>query len=76
MTTLTLEDAQTRLTDVVRQLADGEEVMITEGNHVVARIVGESKPAWKRPEPGLAKDMFTILVEDDEHLKDFAEYMP
>ncbi len=29
-----------------------------------------------RPLPGRAKGMLTIHSEDDEHLKDFAEYMP
>jgi prevent-host-death family protein len=29
-----------------------------------------------RPQPGLCKGMITIVADDDEHLKDFAEYMP
>lgn len=65
MTTITLNEAQTRLTDVVHQLAFGEEIHITEGDRVVARIVGATRPAWQRPQPGLAKGMLTILVEDD-----------
>ena len=28
------------------------------------------------PLPGRGKGMLTILSEDDDHLKDFAEYMP
>ncbi len=75
MTALTLAEAQTRLPDVVHRLNVGEEVMITEGDRVVARLVGESKPAWRRPGPGLCKGMLTILSEDDDHLKDFEEYM-
>jgi hypothetical protein len=30
----------------------------------------------RRPMPGRAKGMLTILTEDDEHLDDFKEYMP
>jgi len=29
-----------------------------------------------RPPPGLGKGMMTILSEDEDHLKDFAEYIP
>ena len=74
--TLTLEEAQTQLLDVVHRLHTGEEVVITEGDQVVARIVGENRPLRQRPGPGLCKGMITIVSEDDEHLKDFAEYMP
>lgn len=76
MTTLTLAEAQARLPEVVHRLNVGEEILITEGEQVVARIVGESKPVWQRPRPGLGKGILTILAEDDDHLKDFAEYMP
>ena len=32
----------------------------------------------KKPlrQPGSAKGLIKILIEDEEHLKDFAEYMP
>lgn len=43
-------------------------------------VIGEFKPLPpappQRPGPGLAKGMIVILEDDDEHLKDFAEYMP
>jgi hypothetical protein len=29
-----------------------------------------------RPPPGLGKGFITIVAEDEEHLKDFQEYMP
>ncbi|MBM3997115.1 MAG: hypothetical protein FJ303_23640 [Planctomycetes bacterium] len=29
-----------------------------------------------RPMPGRSKGMLTIISEDDDHLQDFAEYMP
>lgn len=76
VTTLTLEETQARLPDVVHRLAAGEEVVITEGNQVVARLFGERRPLSQRPEPGLCQGMMTIISEDDEHLKDFEDYMP
>jgi antitoxin (DNA-binding transcriptional repressor) of toxin-antitoxin stability system len=76
MPTVTLEEAQAKLPDLIHHLATGEEVIVTEGSQVVARIVGERKPLPRRPGPGLCKGMMTIVADDDEHLKDFAEYMP
>ena len=39
---------------------------------VVAIAPAEPKP---KPQFGRSKGMLTILAEDDEHLKDFADYM-
>ncbi|MDB5388094.1 MAG: hypothetical protein JWM11_3740 [Planctomycetaceae bacterium] len=74
--TLTLEEAQAQLPEVIHRLQTGEVVVITEGNQVVAKIVGDRRPLQQRPEPGLGKGMLTILAEDDEHLKDFEDYLP
>ncbi len=74
--TVTLQEAQAKLPELVHQLSRGEELAITEGDQVVARIVGERPAAGQRPGPGLCKGMITIVSADDEHLNDFAEYMP
>ena len=74
--TLTLAEAQAQLPEVIHRLQTGDEIVITEGNQVVAKIVGERRPLGRRPEPRLGKGMITIVAEDDEHLKDFKEYMP
>ncbi len=79
MTTLTLEDAQTRLSEVVRSLSPGDELTITDGARTVAKLVAApaDPPAGRqRPAPGLLKGRLTILSDDDDHLKDFEEYMP
>lgn len=67
MTTVTIEEAQAKL----------KELLITENQQTVAKLVSEpvAKPR-QRPGPGLGKGMLTIASEDDDHLKDFAEYMP
>ena len=39
-------------------------------------IVGERSEPRERRVPGLAKGIFSIVAKDDDHLKDFAEYMP
>jgi antitoxin (DNA-binding transcriptional repressor) of toxin-antitoxin stability system len=55
--TITVEEAQANLKAVIHQLAPGEEVMITEDQQPVARLVSEPprpKPGL-RPPPGLGK---------------------
>lgn len=72
MTTLTLEEAHARLPDLIHNMTFGDEVIITENDRPVAKLVASSadKP---RPLPGRGKGMLTILAEDDEHLGGFKE---
>jgi len=73
--TVTIQEAQAKLSDLIHQLSPGEEVVITENNQPVARLVA-SRAEKPRPLPGRCKGMLTIVAEDDEHRKDFKEYMP
>ena len=75
---VTIEVAQAKLPDLIHNLLPGEELVITENNQPVAKLVGElPQPSSNlRPPPGLGKGWITILSEDDKHLDDFAEYMP
>ena len=75
MTTITIQEAQATLVDLIHQLPPGEEIVITENNQPVAKLVAQS-PERPRPLPGWCKGMLTIVAEDDEHLEDFKEYMP
>jgi antitoxin (DNA-binding transcriptional repressor) of toxin-antitoxin stability system len=75
---ISLEEAQAHLRELIGKLAPGEELVITDNERPVARLVGEPprpKPGL-RPPPGLGKGFITVLSDDDEHLKDFEEYMP
>jgi prevent-host-death family protein len=74
--TVTLAQAQADLAGLIRRLAPGEQLVITENDRPVARLTAEPQPPPpKRREPGLLKGMITIVEDDDEHLKDFEEYM-
>ncbi len=75
MQTLPVEQAEGHLSEIIDKLAPGEEIVLTRNGKPVAKLIGTpgEKP---RPLPGRGKGMLTILAEDDEHLKDFAEYMP
>ena len=71
MKTITLEEAQSHLAEIIDPLPPGEEVVITRVERPVAKLVG-TPAEMPRPLPGRGKGMLTILSEDDDHLKDFA----
>ena len=73
--TVTVEDAKVQLGDLIAKAMQGEPVIITKNEMPVAQLVPASEPKPK-PQFGNCRDMLKILVEDDEHLKDFEEYMP
>jgi prevent-host-death family protein len=75
MSTITIEEAQAKLPELIDKLAPGEEVIITHNQEPVAKLVGQKRRLRKPRQPGSAKGKLIILAEDDEHLKDFAEYM-
>jgi antitoxin (DNA-binding transcriptional repressor) of toxin-antitoxin stability system len=62
---------------LIHQLAQGEEIIITENQHPVAKSINQMRKPQPglRPPPGLGKGCITIVSEDDEHLKDFRDYM-
>lgn len=72
--TISIEEAQAKLAEIVEQLAPGEEVVITKGNQPVAEL----RPVTAKPQPqfGSCAGMLTVVAEDEEHLEDFEEYMP
>lgn len=78
MTSVSIQEAQIKLPELIHELQPGEEVAIIENDLMVAKLVSvapKAKPAF-RPPPGLGKGFITIVADDDEHLQDFAEYMP
>ncbi len=76
MATVTIQEAQAKLLDLIHKLTPGEEVVITENDQPVAKLVSEKPPLRRRPGPGLCKGMISVVADDEEHLKDFEEYMP
>jgi antitoxin (DNA-binding transcriptional repressor) of toxin-antitoxin stability system len=76
MRTVTIEEAQAKLPELIDTLALGEDVIIMRNQQPVAKLVGQQRRVRKPRRPGSAKGMLVILVEDDEYLKDFKDYMP
>lgn len=76
MTVIEVERAQVELPSLIRGLAPGEEVTLTENGIPVARLTATTQPApFAKRIAGLWAGKVTILAGDDDHLKDFAEYM-
>lgn len=76
MPTITLEEAQKSLPALIERLRPGEELVILRDNTPVARLVGTKQVSATRRRPGTARGQLTITADDDEHLRDFGEYMP
>lgn len=77
--TVTLQDAQARLPELIERLSAGERLLITKDDLPVAELSAPAPtaPAAALPRmPGSAKGILTVISEDDEHLEHFKEYMP
>jgi antitoxin (DNA-binding transcriptional repressor) of toxin-antitoxin stability system len=72
--TVTIEEAQAHLAELIAGLTPGQEIIITSNDQPVAEL--RPLPVEGQPRFGSCKGSLEILAEDDEHLKDFAEYMP
>ena len=73
-TTVTLEEAKSRLAELIDQLAPGDEILIVREDELLAKLVS-GKPLRKPRQPGSARGTLTVVSEDDEHLEDFKEYL-
>lgn len=76
-TTITIDEAQNRLKELIRELAPGDEIVITEDQKPVAKLVSQAPaPPKPRPAPGFLRDMITYIAPDfDAPLEDMKEYM-
>ncbi len=73
---ITLEDAQAHLAEIIANLPPGEELLITQDERLIAKLIGQSSCTRHPRKPGSAAGKLIILSEDDDHLDDFREYMP
>lgn len=73
MVTINVQEAQKRLADLIHDLAPGEEIIITDGDHPIARL-SATATAPKR-KLGTLKGTVTHMAPDfDAPLDDFQEY--
>jgi antitoxin (DNA-binding transcriptional repressor) of toxin-antitoxin stability system len=74
--TIPLRQAGGQLVELLRDLGPGDEIALTEGDRLVARIIPEPTPPAVR-RPGACKGMLEVLDEgDDVVLEHFKAYMP
>ena len=66
MPTLTIDEVQLRLPQIIDALDPGEELVITRGDRPVARLVGEASPRQPR-KAGNCQGMIVIVSDDDDH---------
>lgn len=76
MPTVTIEEAQNKLSELIHRLTPGEEVVITENDQPVARMTLASPPSEPRKTPRLGTLRGTVLSMEhfDDPLEDFKEY--
>ena len=76
MTTISIEEAQARLPEIIDHLNPGEELVILRNRRPVAKLVGEAVSSRRVREPGSAKDQILYMADDfDAPLEDFKDYM-
>jgi len=75
MIQVTVHEAKTHLSRLLKQLEDGEEIIIAKGKKPVAKLVLLKKTAPERTF-GLSKGQIEIADDFDAELEDFKEYMP
>lgn len=72
--TVPIDQAVAKLAELVGMLKPGDEIVLTEHDLPIARIIPD-KPSRSRRQPGSCKGMLIVHREDDEHLADFKGYM-
>ena len=77
MTSLSIQEAQAKLPDLVHGLTLGDEVVIVENDQPVARIVPAAGQPLRPPRrPGTLRGTVLYMAPDfDAPLEDFKEYV-
>jgi prevent-host-death family protein len=77
VTNMTIEEAQTKLVELIDRLRVGDEVIITKDNRPVARLVGTAESTHQVRRLGTLRGTVTYMADDfDAPLDEFKEYMP
>lgn len=75
MATVSIEEAQSKLAELIHQLSPGEEVVITENGQPVARLVSAITPKPQRKLGTLRGTVLHMAPDFDAPLKDFEDHM-
>ena len=77
MTVVSIKEAKVKLSELIHQLKPGDEVIITEKNAPVARLVRAVRSRQRQPRrPGTLRGTVLYMAPDfDAPLDEFKEYM-
>jgi antitoxin (DNA-binding transcriptional repressor) of toxin-antitoxin stability system len=76
MAPVTLQEAQANLADLIHRLPPGEELVITENDRPVAKLVATPTEEAKKPRRlGTLRGTVLSMEHFDDPLEDFKEYM-
>jgi prevent-host-death family protein len=73
--TVTLEEAQARLSELLKQLQPGEEITITDHGQPLAQVKRAERTSWPCKAGSYRKGEFWMAPDFDAPLEDFKEYM-
>jgi antitoxin (DNA-binding transcriptional repressor) of toxin-antitoxin stability system len=74
MQQIDIVDAKTQIESLLQSALQGEEVIITQNNQPILKLIQFVQPP-KRRQRGSAKDKIWMAPDFDEPLEDFREYM-
>ncbi|MCX7109470.1 MAG: type II toxin-antitoxin system prevent-host-death family antitoxin [Proteobacteria bacterium] len=76
MTSVSIQEAQSKLPELIHRLNPGEELIITENNHPIARLFTAKSQQRQPRRPGTLRGTVLHMAPDfDAPLDDFKEYM-
>lgn len=76
MGTITIQEARDNLDELIHRLSPGEELVITENDQPVAKLVATSSLPRKAPKLGTQRGSVLSMEHFDDPLDDFREYKP
>jgi prevent-host-death family protein len=75
MLTISFQDAQANLSELIQRLTPGDEVVITDNQRPVARLLPTSPPPAERKLGTVRGTVLYMAPDFDAPLDDFREYM-
>jgi prevent-host-death family protein len=75
MPTVTLEEAQANLSQLLQQLQPGEEITITDHGQPLAQVKKVERTSWPCKAGSYEKAVFRMAPDFDAPLDEFKEYM-
>jgi prevent-host-death family protein len=75
MSTITIQEARANLDEVIHRLSPGEEVVITENDQPVAKLVATPPLPRKIPKLGSQRGSVLSMEHFDDPLDEFKEYL-